>query len=145
MATVVVGLDGSDGSLRALRFAAEEARLRGAKLRAVLAWEYPLTLYEGAAWAMADAETMAEFERVARERLDRTLTSEQAALEGVEVEREVVQGGPAPSLIDAAADADLLVVGTRGHGGFVGLLLGSVSQHCVHHAPCPVVVVPGER
>lgn len=61
---------------------------------------------------------------------------------GVEVEQSVLEGTPAQVLVEAAQGADLLVVGTRGHGGFTGLLLGSVSQQAAHHAPCPVVIVP---
>lgn len=60
---------------------------------------------------------------------------------GVEIERLVIQGAAAAILVSAVGPRDLLVVGSRGHGGFVGLLLGSVSQQCVQHAPCPVVVV----
>jgi nucleotide-binding universal stress UspA family protein len=99
----------------------------------------------GAAWAIPGEDDMAEYERLARERLDAVLDADPALLDGLEVERSVVHGAPAAVLIEAAADADELVVGTRGHGGFVGLLLGSVGQQCTHHAPCPVVIVPQAR
>ena len=69
----------------------------------------------------------------------------EAEAEGIEIERRVVEGGAARVLVDAAADGDLLVVGSRGHGGFAGLLLGSVSQQCAHHAHCPVVIVQAPR
>lgn len=73
--------------------------------------------------------------------LKRALNEVEDEAEGVEIEQRVVQGSAGGALVEAARDADLLVVGSRGHGGFVGLLLGSVSQQCVHHAPCPAVVV----
>jgi nucleotide-binding universal stress UspA family protein len=142
MATVVVGVDGSEGSRRAVRFAAEEARLRGATLRAVLAWQYPVTLYESAGWVLPDPDMLSDFPQLARERLDRALAAETEALADVVVEPKVVEDVPAPALLEASKDADLLVVGTRGHGGFVGMVIGSVSQHCVHHSQIPVAVVP---
>jgi nucleotide-binding universal stress UspA family protein len=142
--TVVVGVDGSEGSGEALRWAAGEARARNAKLHAVLAWESPVQVF-GAVWAIPSEHDMAEYERLARERLDAVLDADPALLDGLEVERSAVHGAPAAVLIEAAAGADELVVGTRGHGGFVGLLLGSVGQQCTHHAPCPVVIVPQPR
>ncbi|HZR92541.1 MAG TPA: universal stress protein [Gaiellaceae bacterium] len=145
MATIVVGVDGSEGSLQALRFAAGEARLRGARLHAVLAWEYPAALYAGEGWAFADSETLEGLRTRAEQRLAEAIEAVGPSLEGVELEQSVVEGRAAAVLLEAAKDADLLVVGTRGHGGFVGLLLGSVSQQCVHHASCPVVVVPPAR
>ena len=134
---VVVGVDGSEGSRRALQWALEEARVRGAPLRAVFAWSYLDQPGEGfdAAYGEDDA----------RQRLDRALEEVAGDVGDVEVERVVVVDLPARALLDAARDADLLVVGSRGVGGFKGLLLGSVSQQVVQHAPCPVVVVPGDE
>jgi nucleotide-binding universal stress UspA family protein len=142
MGTIVVGVDGSEGSLHALRFAADEARLRDAQLRVVLAWEYPVSLFAGVGYTVPDAVMLSDFHELAEKRLAEALEAVAPALEGVEVERSVVEGAPSPALLEAAKGADLLVVGTRGHGGFVGLLLGSVSQQCAHHAPCPVTIVP---
>jgi nucleotide-binding universal stress UspA family protein len=83
----------------------------------------------------------AEFEGAARAVLDKAVEEMRTAKEGVRIERVVAHGQASHVLIEAAADADLLVVGSRGHGGFAGLLLGSVSQQCAHHAPCPLVIV----
>jgi nucleotide-binding universal stress UspA family protein len=142
MTTIVVGVDGSEGSLQALRWAADEARLRKALLQVVLAWDYPASLFAGASFSVPDLEILGDFGKLAEARLGQALQDASSALEGVEVERRVIEGAPALALIEAAKGADLLVVGTRGHGGFVGLLLGSVSQQCAHHAPCPIVIVP---
>lgn len=140
--TVVVGVDGSAGSLRALRWAAEDARRRGARLRAVFAWEPPTQVIAGAGWLVPDDAALERYAAAAALRLDELLESVSDELAGIEVERRAMHGAPAPTLLAAAEDAVELVVGTRGHGGFVGLLLGSVSQQCAQHAPCPVVVVP---
>ena len=133
---IVVGVDGSDGSLAALRWAVEEARLRDAGVEAIHAWHFPYI--EGLA-AYANEH---ELEQAARRVLDDAL----AALGGLpgemQVEGALVHGTAASALLACADGADLLVVGSRGHGGFMGLLLGSVSQQCVQHSPCPVVVVP---
>ncbi len=142
MDTVVVGVDGSEAATRALRWAAEDARRRGALLRVVLAWEYPPRAVGGAGWIVPDEAMLADQAAVMERRLDDVLAAAAPLLEGLELERRVVHGAPVPALLEAAAHADLLVLGTRGHGGFVGLLLGSVSQQCAHHAPCPVVIVP---
>jgi nucleotide-binding universal stress UspA family protein len=138
---IVVGVDGSEGSKRALEWAAREARLRGAPLEIVLVW-LPSVLYAASGWSVADTEMLEGLLESARERLERTCESVAPALDGLEVERRVVEGPTARTLMDAAVGADLLVVGTRGHGGFAGLLLGSVSAQCAHHSPCPVVIVP---
>jgi len=103
MHTIVVGVDGSEGSKRALEWAAVEARLRNGRLKLVYAWRPPAEL--------------------------------SASLEGLDVERLVIEDAAAGALIASAADAHLLVVGTRGHGGFAGLLLGSVSQQCAQRSP----------
>jgi nucleotide-binding universal stress UspA family protein len=147
MARIVVGVDGSDGAAEALRWALGEARLRGADVRVVHAWSVPLVLSIPSADAFGVPEPAGSMDQVRtalRKEADNVL---EASLKGVKaddvtIEGEVVEGKAAQVLIEAARNADLLVVGTRGLGGFTGLLLGSVSQQCTHHAPCPVVVVP---
>jgi len=144
-ARIVVGVDGSDGSVEALRWALEEARLRGAAVDAIHTWHYPYAAYTeitGMAAGVISGEDLAE---LGREVVDRSLELAGAGSSGVDVNPIVTQGAAAAVLIDAAQGADLLVVGSRGHGGFTGILLGSVSQHAVHHATCPVVVVPHRR
>jgi nucleotide-binding universal stress UspA family protein len=131
---VTVGIDGSAGALRALRWACEEARLRGAVLRVVHAWSY-LDQREG----VFDAQYG---EGDALEVIDKAIAEVGSDAEGLDVERATPNDLPARALLDAAADSELLVVGARGMGGFKGLLLGSVSQHVAQHAPCPVVIVP---
>ncbi len=133
---VVVGVDGSPGSRAALKFAAEEARLRGGRLRIIAAWQYPRTY--GGSWTVPPELTP---ESDARDAVDEAIMAlgENTA---VNITYRVVEGHPAAMLLDAATEADLLVVGSRGLGGFQGLLLGSISTQCVHHARCPVVVVP---
>ena len=143
MSTIVVGVDGSDGAQAALRFALDEARLRGAAVRAVAAWHVPATAFGGAYVPPTDG-LLDELEASTRQTLERVL-SDAGDHADVEVEPVVREGAPAHVLLEEASDAALLVVGTRGLGGFRGLLLGSVGQQCTHHAPCPVVVVPHER
>jgi nucleotide-binding universal stress UspA family protein len=138
MGRIVVGVDGSEESKAALRWAVEEARLRGATVRAVCAWSLPHVAGPGFAFLPGGIE---EFRRDAEGVLDAAIA--EVGSEGVDVERAAVEGGAADVLVQAAQGADLLVVGSRGHGGFAGLLLGSVSQQCAHHAPCPVVIVRG--
>lgn len=138
---IVVGLDGSEGSARAMAWALEEAALRGARVEAVWVWHVPwLTSVAEVGSTITDA---AWFEDVARRGLDDAVD---AALAGrsteVPVERILAQGDVTRALLDVAVGADLLVLGTRGRGGFTGLLLGSVSQQCAAHASCPVVVIP---
>lgn len=138
MGGIVVGVDGSPGAARAVEWAAGEAKLRGTGLTLVHAWHIP-----GAVTMTAAGATAAEWQVVedaAHAVLDEM--AEDAFGYGVEVKAVLVQAQAAPALIEQAAGADLLVVGTRGRGGFAGLLLGSVSQAVAHHAPCPVVVVP---
>jgi nucleotide-binding universal stress UspA family protein len=149
--TIVVGIDGSAGSVAALRFAAEEARSRGAMLRVVHAWRMPLSLVttEPAAFGvpMVPEVAIEEVRRSALEEASAVLDAALASVDttGVEVERGLVEAPPARALIEMAQGAELLVVGSRGRGGFAGLLLGSVSQQCTHHAPCPVVIVPQDE
>lgn len=137
MSVVAVGVDGSAGSQRALRWAASYARATGARLRAIRAWSYldqPAERFDPA-WG----------EEQARRGLEEALAALGEELAGVEVDRLLVCDLAAPALLEAAKDADVMVVGSRGLGGFQGLLLGSVSSQVVNHAPCAVVVVPGEE
>jgi nucleotide-binding universal stress UspA family protein len=142
VSVIVVGVDHSAGAKEALRFALQEAQLRQATLRAVHAWQFGYiggTGIEGALPAVG-AE-LHEFQDAAAAALDATVREAIPDTGDVDVERHVVEGAPAPVLVEESRGADLLVVGSRGHGGFAQLLLGSVSQQCAHHAECPVVVV----
>jgi nucleotide-binding universal stress UspA family protein len=141
---IVVGIDQSDGGKAALQFALEEARLRQATLRVVHAWQFGYigaTGLEGALPAVGGE--LDEFRRAAAAELEAAMAEALADAEGVEIERRIEQGPAAAVLVDESRGADLLVVGSRGHGGFASLLLGSVSQQCAHHAECPVVIVRG--
>lgn len=131
---IVVGVDGSGSSLAALEWALEEARLRSGQVHVVAVWHYPVI--GDAAGKAEDHEAFGDnARRVHAEAVRR------ASGAGVAVTGEVTEGHPAEVLLKAAAGADLLVVGSRGHGGFAGMRLGSVSGHAVHHAHCPVLVV----
>jgi nucleotide-binding universal stress UspA family protein len=140
MGTIVVGIDGSPGSLAALRFAIEEAGFRDAEVRAVNAWHIPPAVY-GQGWAPEPVDLDA-FRKIAQKALGASVEEVGAAGSGVTVTPILREGQPADVICLEAKDADLVVVGSRGLGGFRGLLIGSVSQQVVHHAPCPVVVVP---
>lgn len=144
MSGIVVGVDGSASARAALRFALVEARLRGDAVRAVAAWHVPIAAY-GGALVPPDPALVADLEPQTRRTLDRALAEVADEAAGLELEPVVREGLPARVLLEEAEGADLLVVGSRGLGGFRGLLLGSVSQQCAHHAPCPVVIVPHER
>ncbi|MCW2696288.1 MAG: UspA domain protein [Modestobacter sp.] len=135
---IVVGVDGSPSSSQALRWAAQQAHLTGAELHAVTSWAPPTTY--GWEFAAPDFDWQDNARSTLAGALDETLGETGAA----GVHRHVVEGHPARALLDAAAGAELLVVGSRGHGGFSGMLIGSVSQHVIAHAPCPVVVVRHE-
>jgi nucleotide-binding universal stress UspA family protein len=142
---IVVGVDGSEAAREAVRFAAAEARLRGATLVAVHAWRIPVSVAMPepavAGYPIVHEPALEEIRAGLQEHGERALDEALAGIEGVPVERLVVEGAPAAALLEAAEDADLLVVGSRGLGGFRGLLLGSVSQQCASHASCPVAVV----
>jgi nucleotide-binding universal stress UspA family protein len=140
MGTIVVGVDGSEGSVEALRFALGEAALRGAAVRAVNAWHVLPMAYE-TGWAGVAAD-LGEYPKLAQAALEHALDTAGTPGSGVEVTPVVREGQAAEILCEEARGADLLVVGSRGHGGFLDLLLGSVSQQCAHHAPCPVTIVP---
>ncbi|WP_205328585.1 universal stress protein [Glycomyces sp. YM15] len=133
---IVVGVDGSPSSIQALEWALDQAGLTGATVRAVYVWEPPSNW--GAKVPVYPGTEMVE---EAETKLARSIEEATTGRTKVEVVQQVVKGHPAKLLIEAAEDADLLVMGNRGHGGLTGALLGSVTQHCVHHAACPVTVV----
>jgi nucleotide-binding universal stress UspA family protein len=142
MEELVVGVDGSPSSDAALRFAAEEAAAHGWRLVAVHTWSAvpvmsspfgPVPYIDAAEVEAAAKDTLARaLDRVLGPERDHKLT----------VESVVASGHAAHILLQRSVGARLLVVGKRGHGGFTGMLLGSVSQHCARHAKCPVVIVP---
>ncbi len=135
---IVVGVDGSETSQRALAFAVEEAKRRGAELEAVIAYRW-VAYYPGLEFAMVPPQSRAKVEVEALAVLLEAVAHLPA---DQQPETVAVEGSASSALLERAEGADLLVVGSRGHGGFTGLLLGSTSHQVVSHAPCPVVVVP---
>jgi nucleotide-binding universal stress UspA family protein len=131
---IVVGLDGSPSSEEALRWALHQAALTGWPVEAVIAWELPP--YFGYA-----PGSEIDFRGEAAEVLEASVRAVVGAEGDVPVSRLVLRGHPARVLLDASDGARLLVVGSRGRGGFAGMLLGSVSQHVIAQATCPVVVL----
>lgn len=134
---VIVGVDGSAQSIVALQWTCRRAGMCGDHVRAVCAWSLGAS---GEDWSLpsdAKAEGQRRAERVLRDAAEAVRRDHPAA----ELETQAIQGAAARVLVEMSADADLLVVGSRGLGGFTGLLLGSVSQQCVHHAHCPVTVI----
>jgi nucleotide-binding universal stress UspA family protein len=136
---IVVGVDGSRLSEAATGFAFEEASLRGIGLTAVHSWRYPISPNPADLGSAVYDRT--DLEDVETSVLARALAEHRQRHPDVPVHSVLVPGGPAAALIHESAGAELLVVGSRGHGGFVGLLLGSVSHAAVHHAGCPVAVI----
>jgi nucleotide-binding universal stress UspA family protein len=135
---VVVGVDGSSTSIAALHAAVEEARLRCAPLHVVVAWQlsYSEIAIETPTVVQKIVEHNAQILETALALVD---DCERA---GVDISSELLNGHPATELLAAASDASLLVVGTRGTSGIAGTLLGSVAHAAIHHARCPVLVVP---
>ena len=133
---IVVGVDGSASSVLALRWAARQAEMTGATIEAVYTWAYPVasgwTTYPTVDWNPAE-----DGEKLLTAAIDLVFGSQRPA--GLQL--LVREGGAAQILLSQSQDAEMLVVGSRGHGGFAGLLLGSVSAHCAEHARCPVLVV----
>lgn len=140
MKRIVVGVDGSAGSRLALKWAYAEAKQRGAILDVVAAWSHPPVPVtpEALAWS----EQRGDLSPVTKEMVDEMLQDVIGDRTDVDVETTIVEGSPAAVLLDEAEDAEMLVVGSRGLGGFRSLLLGSVSQQCAQHGTCPVVIVP---
>ncbi len=136
-ARVVVGVDGSSSSVRALAWAAGEAEQRHSLLQVVSAWHPVSSAYQGT----SDLATIRGRRRVLGELIVELLGTRP----GIDVVVDVVRGSPAPVLLEAAEESALLVLGHRGRGGFEGLRLGSVGLHCVMHASCPVAIVKEEE
>jgi nucleotide-binding universal stress UspA family protein len=135
---IVVGVDGSESSKAALAWAVRQAGLTGAVVEAVIAWELPYAYGYPAPISLSGVD----FEQLAAKVVSDAIAEVTGATAAAgEVRYKVVGGNAAGVLLSESADADLLVVGSRGHGGFVEALLGSTGQHCVQHASCPVVVI----
>ncbi|MER7306801.1 universal stress protein [Streptomyces griseoluteus] len=139
---IVVGVDGSESSKQALRWALRQAEVTGSVLEAVTAWEYP-QLYGSLGWMPPLSEEEVDFERIAHQVLLDAVKEVAGPEPSVEMRTTVAFGPPTSVLLEASKGASLLVLGSRGHGGFTEALLGSVGQHCTHHATCPVVIIRG--
>ncbi len=143
---IVVGFDGSASSLDALSWAARQAVLTGAGLEVVTCWEWPSS-YGWAVPIPEDFDPEGDIHRT----LEQALTPLRAEHPALHIEARIVRGHPEPNLVEASKGVDLLVVGCRGHGEFVGMVIGSVSEYCAAHAHCPVLVhsrrliTPGRR
>ncbi len=137
---IVVGTDGSPSSTKAVEWAAHQAELTGAVLEVLMTWEWPASY----GWSLP---VPSEYDPAqdAEQALEKTLEPVRKAYPTVTFQSTVLEGHPAPLLVKASRGADLLVVGSRGHGEFAGMLLGSVSEHCVTNAHCPVLVFRAEE
>ena len=137
--TILVGVDGSESSHKAMAWAAAEAADHGAELVVLNVWEH--TLLPPAGSVSVSEHYVPDPSQRTAENLRAEITQVLGEQPAIVVQPRLKQGTPAKVLIEESADADLLVVGTRGHGGFRGLVLGSVSQHVAAYAQCPVTVV----
>jgi nucleotide-binding universal stress UspA family protein len=137
---IVVGVDGSPSSVAALRWAVAEAELTGDTVRPVIAWMYPIAA-GGYGWAPLSTYDGVNEEALAEKTLTEAIHKVVRPESAVTVECRVVEGYAPAVLVAESTQADLLVVGSRGHGTFHDALLGSVSQNCAHHAKCPVVII----
>jgi len=147
MSGVVVGTDGSEGARRALRWAVDEARLRNTWLTVLAVVGVPVTIARASAPFQAGAPLVGRPDpadlRAAEDSVGKEL--DEVGADDIDTEVRVVAGVPAEELLKAGEGADLVVVGSRGVGGFSRLLLGSVSSQVVQHATCPIVVIPKDR
>lgn len=138
---IIVGVDGSDSSRAAFKWAYDEAAHHGASLTAVSTWHPPALPMTPPYGSIPDKGYESQPKRDALALLEKFTAELEPRDPEVDVRTSVEEGNPSKVLIERSKEADLLVVGSRGHGGFAGMLLGSVSQHIVGHADCPVVVV----
>lgn len=139
---IVVGADGSANSERAIEWAVNEASAHGGTVLLVHAWQYPgmaMTSFAGEPLPVFGRE---DLQKIAVDILNRAARHARASAPNANIDTRLVEGHPVTALVDASKGADLLVVGSRGVGGFKGMLMGSVSSSCVHHSACPVLVVP---
>ncbi|HET9898905.1 MAG TPA: universal stress protein [Streptosporangiaceae bacterium] len=140
---IVVGVDGSPSSVSALRWAISEAELCGDTVEAVAVWEYPLSASEFG-WEPGIADKLRRVRASAEEALARAVSDARPPRSAAGIQQRVVEGYAPKVLVAESAEADLLVVGSRGHGTLSDVLLGSVSQHCAHHSRCPLVIIRGQ-
>ena len=142
---IVVGVDGSPSSRAGLRWAVRQAELTGASVEAITAWRSPAMVGMGAPFADADAGggDDAGIKAAAQDMLRAAIAEAAGQSPGVAVKAEVGEGSAAQLLLDVAKGASMVVVGSRGHGGLTGTLLGSVGQTLSQHAPCPVLIMRG--
>jgi len=143
MRNIIVGVDGSESARKALSWAIEEAKVRKCEVIAINAWTYPIVppSIDGAIVTIPDIDV----EQEANNLLEREIKEVTGGSDDVKIQRRFVQKSAATALIQASDDADMLVIGSRGLGGFRGLLLGSVGHQCVQHSKCPVVVIPHDE
>ena len=132
---IVVGIDGSEASIGALQWAAQQATLTSGTVEVLVVWDW----YKAVGWYVPVLVGL-DPEGDARHVLEKTLADITSQWPDLPITGRVAEGNPSPLLVDASKNATLLVVGSRGHGEFAGMLLGSVSEYCVTHAHCPVLV-----
>jgi nucleotide-binding universal stress UspA family protein len=145
MSGIVVGIDGSHNSSHALDWAMSEAALRNADLTVITVNSVPASYWSGQPVPLAgDAERVEEIRKSAQGAVDK-MAAALGDKQPKSVQVVAISGFPAKTLIDTSEGADLMVVGSRGGGGFGSLFLGSISSQVVHHSKCPVVVVPADR
>ena len=137
--TIVVGADGSERSIDALRWAADYARITDGRLRIITGYTVPFTIL------VVPTYTQSDYRRDAEEVLNRTILAARDALEGIDFQAHAIEVRPALALLNAAHDADLVVIGSHGFGGFPGMHLGSTAAFMVNHSPCPVVICRGDE
>ena len=139
---IVVGVDGSESSVTALRWALGEARLRGSEVEVIHTWSFTPMVDPMGFGSYLPVEELAS---AAKSLVEEVMKRVEEFVGKTKVSTKITRGPAAATLLEAAKDAELLVVGRRGHGGFMGLLLGSVAEQVAHHAPCPVVIVTDEK
>jgi nucleotide-binding universal stress UspA family protein len=139
---IVVGVDGSKHSQRAVEWALDEAGAHGDAVMLVHAWEYPAVLTISYNGPVVPVFTRDDVERLSRDLLEKAADEARKAAPELHISTQLAEGHAARALVEAAQHARLLVVGSRGLGGFKGMVMGSVSTACAHHGHCPVVIVP---